>query len=213
MSELMNLKQTGMIQEYMDRFDELLNCLELTEAYAVSCFLGGLREEITLQVQMFKPKTIQAMISLARLQEQALRLSSSSKNSLSINNHKSPSHFSRPLAFTQPSKPPVPNFSTSYASNCFTQMPAHKVANQIRRPLLQSRKMSPQEMDEKKSKGLCYWCDEKYTPGHQCSKGKQIYIMEALEEDENLMHNESKRNNTSNRTCLLRKMIAQTFIF
>ncbi|KAL0403037.1 UNVERIFIED_CONTAM: hypothetical protein Sradi_1944500 [Sesamum radiatum] len=45
-------------------------------------------------------------------------------------------------------------------------------------------------MDKKRSKGLCYWCDEKYTPGHQCSKRKHIYIMEAFEEDENLMHKE-----------------------
>ncbi|KAK4391073.1 hypothetical protein Sango_2170600 [Sesamum angolense] len=88
MSELMNLKQTRTIQEYMDIFDELLNFLKLTEAYAVSCFLGELREKIVLQVRMFKPKTMQEVISLARLQEQALRLSSSSRNSLNINNHK-----------------------------------------------------------------------------------------------------------------------------
>ncbi|KAL0427507.1 UNVERIFIED_CONTAM: Transposon Ty3-G Gag-Pol polyprotein [Sesamum latifolium] len=136
MSELMNLKYTGKIQEYMDRFDEILNCLELTEAYV-------------------------EVISLARLQEQALKLSCSSKSSLSIKNHKSSSHFSRPLAFTQPPKPPVPNFSTLYSSNRFTPMPAHKVANQNHRPLLQSRRMSPQEIDEK-----------------------------ALEEDESLVHKE-----------------------
>ncbi|KAL0351495.1 UNVERIFIED_CONTAM: hypothetical protein Scaly_1538200 [Sesamum calycinum] len=146
MSELMNLKQTGTIQEYMDRFDELLNCLELTEAYAMSCFLAGLREEIALQVRMFKSKMMQEVISLERLQDQALRLNSSSRNSLNINNHK-----------------PFPQ---------------------------SSRIMSPQELDEKRSKGLCYWCDEKYTSGHQCSKRKHIYILEALEEDESLMHKE-----------------------
>ncbi|KAK4431103.1 hypothetical protein Salat_0872300 [Sesamum alatum] len=37
MSELMNLKETGVVQEYMDIFDELLNCLQLTKTYAVSC--------------------------------------------------------------------------------------------------------------------------------------------------------------------------------
>ncbi|KAG8377539.1 hypothetical protein BUALT_Bualt08G0043700 [Buddleja alternifolia] len=34
MSELVNLKQTGTIQEYLDKFDELVNCVELSEAYA-----------------------------------------------------------------------------------------------------------------------------------------------------------------------------------
>ncbi|KAL0331637.1 UNVERIFIED_CONTAM: hypothetical protein Sangu_1709200 [Sesamum angustifolium] len=76
-SELKKLKQTRMIPEYMDRFDEPINYLELTETYGISCFLGGLKDEITLQVRMFKPKMIQEIISLARLQEQALRLSSS----------------------------------------------------------------------------------------------------------------------------------------
>ncbi|KAL0404021.1 UNVERIFIED_CONTAM: hypothetical protein Sradi_2042900 [Sesamum radiatum] len=188
-SELMNLKQTGMIQEYMDRFDELLNCLELTEAYATSCFLGRLREEIVLQVRMFKPKTMQEMINLARLQEQALKLSSSSRNSLSINNHKSSSHFNRPLAFTQPSKPPVPNFSTSYASNRFMQMPAHKVANQNCRPLLQFRRMSSQEMDEKAQKVYATGVMKSIHRVTNVARGNR-YIMEALEEDENLMHKE-----------------------
>ncbi|KAK4426902.1 hypothetical protein Salat_1459000 [Sesamum alatum] len=190
MSELMNLKQTRTIQEFMDRFDELLNCLELPETYAVSCFLGGLKDEIALQVRMFKPKTMQEVISLARLQEQAFKLSSSSRNSSSLNNHKSFSHFSRPLAVTPPSKPPVPNPSTSYTSNRFTQIPPHRIANPNHKPILQSRRMSPQEMDEKRSKGLCYWCDDKYTPGHQCSKRKQIYIMEVLDEDESMLHKE-----------------------
>ncbi|KAK4413346.1 hypothetical protein Salat_2747200 [Sesamum alatum] len=93
------------------------------------------------------------VISLARLQEQAFKLSSSSRNSSSLNNHKSFSHFSRPLAVTPPPKPPVPNPSTSYTSNRFTQIPAHRIANPNHKPILQSRRMSPQEMDEKRSKG------------------------------------------------------------
>ncbi|KAG8374813.1 hypothetical protein BUALT_Bualt10G0034600 [Buddleja alternifolia] len=34
MAELMNLKQTGSIKEYLDKFDELLNNVELSEGYA-----------------------------------------------------------------------------------------------------------------------------------------------------------------------------------
>ncbi|KAG8387730.1 hypothetical protein BUALT_Bualt02G0051800 [Buddleja alternifolia] len=35
MSELVNLKQNGTIQDYLDKFDELVNCVELSEQYAV----------------------------------------------------------------------------------------------------------------------------------------------------------------------------------
>ncbi|KAG8384142.1 hypothetical protein BUALT_Bualt04G0087500 [Buddleja alternifolia] len=48
MSELVNLKQTGSIQDYLDRFDELMNCVDLSEPYAISCFLGDLKSEVVI---------------------------------------------------------------------------------------------------------------------------------------------------------------------
>ena len=39
----------------------------------------------------------------------------------------------------------------------------------------------------KRAKGLCFWCDERYTPGHQYKK-RQLYAIkmfdEASEEEE-----------------------------
>ncbi|OIT40314.1 putative mitochondrial protein [Nicotiana attenuata] len=32
-------------------------------------------------------------------------------------------------------------------------------------------------MQAKRAKGLCYFCDEKYTPGHKCNLPKQLYVM------------------------------------
>ncbi|KAG8377379.1 hypothetical protein BUALT_Bualt08G0026900 [Buddleja alternifolia] len=40
MSELVNLKQGGTIQQYLDKFDEIVNCIDLPDHYALSCFLG-----------------------------------------------------------------------------------------------------------------------------------------------------------------------------
>ncbi|KAG8384286.1 hypothetical protein BUALT_Bualt04G0102600 [Buddleja alternifolia] len=71
MSELVNLKQVGNVQHYLDKFDEIVNCLELPDQYALSCFLGGLKSEISVNVRMFGPKSLQEAISLAKLQEQA----------------------------------------------------------------------------------------------------------------------------------------------
>lgn len=45
----------------------------------------------------------------------------------------------------------------------------------VRRELLK-------ELEEKKAKGLCFRCNEKYTMGHQCKK-KQLYVMEGEQED------------------------------
>ncbi|KAG8390639.1 hypothetical protein BUALT_Bualt01G0104600 [Buddleja alternifolia] len=50
--------------EYLDRLDELMNCVELSEPYAISCFLGGLKSEIAINVRIFKPRTLQDAISV-----------------------------------------------------------------------------------------------------------------------------------------------------
>ena len=41
--------------------------------------------------------------------------------------------------------------------------------------------MNTSELEERRAKGLCYWCDEKYGPNHQCKK-RQLYRIEYVEE-------------------------------
>ncbi|KAF7126621.1 hypothetical protein RHSIM_Rhsim11G0093400 [Rhododendron simsii] len=43
--------------------------------------------------------------------------------------------------------------------------------------------MTQRDFDDKRAKGLCFGCDEKYFRGHVCKK-KQIFMLEADEEDE-----------------------------
>ncbi|KAD7477673.1 hypothetical protein E3N88_00809 [Mikania micrantha] len=45
------------------------------------------------------------------------------------------------------------------------------------------RKVSSKEAEEKRAKGECFWCPEKYTPAHNC-KFKQLYILEIGVEEE-----------------------------
>nr|CAD1842592.1 unnamed protein product [Ananas comosus var. bracteatus] len=72
MAELKELKQTGSVMDYQDKFDALLNRVELAEEYVVSCFLSGLKDEIQIPVRMFQPRTLQNALSLAKLQELAV---------------------------------------------------------------------------------------------------------------------------------------------
>ncbi|GKG39247.1 reverse transcriptase, partial [Tanacetum coccineum] len=48
MVDLKNLKQTSTVQAYQDQFESLLNKVELLESYAVSLFVGGLKDEISM---------------------------------------------------------------------------------------------------------------------------------------------------------------------
>lgn len=38
-------------------------------------------------------------------------------------------------------------------------------------------------MNEKRAKGLCLFCDEKYVMGHKCRNLKQLYILGLEEAD------------------------------
>ena len=36
--------------------------------------------------------------------------------------------------------------------------------------------ISNKDLDDRCAKGLCFWCDKKFVPGHHCKK-KQLYVM------------------------------------
>lgn len=45
--------------------------------------------------------------------------------------------------------------------------------------------LSQEEMSDRRSKGLCYYCDEKYTPGHYLKHKKtQLYTLEVDDNEE-----------------------------
>ena len=49
--------------------------------------------------------------------------------------------------------------------------------------LPQPIRLTPQQLEEKRAKGLCYSCDRKYTKGHKCAEKKLFYI-DCEEEEE-----------------------------
>ena len=50
--------------------------------------------------------------------------------------------------------------------------------------LPQPTRLKPQQLEEKRAKGLFYSCDRKYTKGHKCAEKKLFYI-DCEEEEEN----------------------------
>ena len=47
----------------------------------------------------------------------------------------------------------------------------------------QITRLTTEQLEEKREKGLCYSCDSKYTKGHKCSENKLFYI-DCEEEEE-----------------------------
>jgi len=165
LAELMKLRQFGSIEHYQENFDSLLTRVELPSNYAISCFLSGLKDEIQNAVRMFKPQTIHEAYCLAKLQEATLAsIARRAKPILS----RSPTyskvgetssrtsgqlaHSSRSVHSGYPSR----NAATSSAGSATS------------RPKFVSRSLSPKDIEEKRAKSLCFFCDEKYMPGHKC---------------------------------------------
>lgn len=57
---------------------------------------------------------------------------------------------------------------------------------QQKSPLIPLRKfLTPAEMSDRGAKGLCYFCDEKFTPAHNLTHKKaQLYLLDVNEEEE-----------------------------
>jgi hypothetical protein len=48
-----------------------------------------------------------------------------------------------------------------------------------------TRTLRSTEMEERRAKGLCFWCDDKFTPGHKCRTKRLYSICLVGDEDEN----------------------------
>lgn len=69
MEQLTSLYQTSSLHDYFVAFDLLLKKVTISEEYAISIFLRGLKPEMKGHIKMFKPKTLRDTYALARLQD------------------------------------------------------------------------------------------------------------------------------------------------
>ncbi|KAG8374898.1 hypothetical protein BUALT_Bualt10G0043500 [Buddleja alternifolia] len=79
-----------------------------------------------------------------------------------------------PLAKNSPPLLPIPKSHTPPYVSKPTALP-----HTLNKPNTgKQRRLSLHEIDEKRSKGLCFWCDEKFTREHICKNRRQLYLLE-----------------------------------
>ncbi|XP_070052418.1 uncharacterized protein [Nicotiana tomentosiformis] len=171
MADLKNLKQVGSVREYQASFDKTMTRLNLPQGYAFNCFLTGLKPEISYSVRLLNPQTLSHAYYVARIQEAAfIAQNKAHKVPLLPTPHPSSRKISEYL-------PPKASYSKPS-----TEFTPYSTQNPPSKPF--QRKLIPTaEMNAKREKGLCYFCDEKYTPGHKCKGNRQLYMLE-IEEGE-----------------------------
>ena len=183
MEDLIDLKQVGTLETYIHDFDVLWNKAGIGEKQALVIFLGGLELEIKNTVKMFEPKDLRQAFNLARLQA----------NTLLHRQHPGyiPKHLVTTASHSLPPKPiHQPNLATtplSTASNIpAVRTPSWPNSSQNsfnRTPNKPTKSIKNQEFEERRLKGLCFWCDDKFVPGHRC-KNKRLYSLSILEDEE-----------------------------
>jgi hypothetical protein len=118
---------------------------------------------------MFEPKTLYQAYNLARLQE----------NTISHRQpHPSYSKNTYQTTGIHPSKPfiaPNNTKTTLYHNNNTTKsIPYHQKSPST--PDRPTKTLRNKELDERRAKGLCFWCDEKFIPVHRC-RNKRVYSL------------------------------------
>ncbi|KAH0656545.1 hypothetical protein KY285_031427 [Solanum tuberosum] len=170
MSELKLVNHVGMVDEYQKEFDRIMTRLVILPEYAISAFITGLKPEIGFTVKNHRPYSLPQAYQLARNTEARVNAQLKlTRSSLYV------------VGGSQSRAGNYNSFSKGAGSKREGQ-PFKDSSVSLNRKT--TRRLTPTEMSEKRQKGLCFFCDEKFVSGHRCSSNKQLYLLEVAEDGE-----------------------------
>nr|TKR84335.1 hypothetical protein D5086_0000258830 [Populus alba] len=151
------LRQTTTVAAYQEAFERLSHQVDgLPEGFLIGCFVAGLRDEIRIDVKIKQPHTLANVIGVARLLEERNLLHKKAnfpnRSSHTMLTSRVPTNSAAGVLGPPPSQRATP-FPTSF------------------------RRITNQEARERREKGLCYYCDEKFIPGHRYER-PQLFMIE-----------------------------------
>ncbi|CAH9146476.1 unnamed protein product [Cuscuta epithymum] len=150
---LSRLKQSTTVAAYQEAFEQLSHQIDdLPESFLIGSFLGGLRDEIRLDVKTLKPRTLDAAFGLARLVEEKSQVAC--RGSFSTR--------------TTPPKQPI---------TAGILGPPPVARPELSKPNSTIKRLPWEEMQRRRSLGLCFSCNEQFAPGHRC-KHPQLMLLE-----------------------------------
>ncbi|KAJ0436024.1 putative nucleotidyltransferase, Ribonuclease H [Helianthus annuus] len=161
---LSRLKHTTTIAHYQETFEKLSHQVDgLSEEFLTASFIGGLKDEVRLEVKMKKPRSLMDAMGLSRMAEEKLNLSKTRFHS------------------TRFPTSPVGRPTTTNSAGILGPGPSTTLTLPNPPP---TRRISNAEAKARREKGLCYYCDDKYFQGHRCTKPQFFVICDAEEIEE-----------------------------
>ncbi|XP_024027186.1 uncharacterized protein K02A2.6-like [Morus notabilis] len=192
---LMALRQSGTVAEFRDSFEALAAPMRgIPESVFKGAFLNGLREDIRAEVKLHRLINLQEVMDLAQQIEarddavermKKLRLGRGNKGEYL---GQPSSGWLNPSSSLGPAENPL-------RSNTYREGATAAKARTWSSPSSQHapsgdskfRRLSEEEVQQRRAKGLCFRCDERFSPGHRC-KNWQLQVLlvveDGTEEDE-----------------------------
>lgn len=175
--KLLSLSQTGTAKEYKRDFISLAtNGPDIPEAVLEIAFMRGLKPKIRAGVRMFEPSSLESMMSSALKvaewsdQEAASPESANAKGSSTradpVRNGPTNTHMGQKNNGGPNNTKFKPTNQTTVAKNNGggkTGVPH----NRVKPPF---RKLTPEEIAQRKAEGLCFKCDERFHRNHVCPR-------------------------------------------
>ncbi|CAA0828937.1 Unknown protein, partial [Striga hermonthica] len=156
---LSRIKQSGSLREYQKEFERIASRVrDWPESALVGTFVGGLKAELAAEVRLDRPGSMRAAMDLARLHEDHLVA----------------------VRKARPSDVRTETKRTHAAIEEQAARTENKPLGDTVRTTSHIRRHTDDEMQRRREKGLCYSCNEKFTPGHKC-KGKEVFLLEIEE--------------------------------
>jgi hypothetical protein len=188
LGELAACRRTSTVADYQERFLALLTRAgPLTEAQQIQLFVAGLQDPLGIDVQLQGPQSLEVAMSLARdherREQEAAQQVAATQQSRGIRPPPSRGLLPAPppllpLPASPPSSTPTPASSS--------QRPAASAPNTVTVAGRTVRRLSPDQIDERRRNGQCFNCDEKYVRGHNrvCAKRFSLELHDGDDDDD-----------------------------
>lgn len=159
-AEPKELKETEGIGDYHAKFELIRSRIRMSEEYLVSAYLAGLRLDTQMHIRMFHPRNTRECLVLGKLYEKA-HPRKAYNSSWSANKSSGTNNAAKGLL-------PTPKVNEKTAGT--NQQMCKFLTNE--------------EMSARRAKGLCYYCDEKFSPEHALKHKKtQLFLMDVEESE------------------------------
>ena len=179
--------QTTTVQDYRRKFVDMAAPLEsIPEAILLGKFIHGLKEEIQTEMRVLSPLNLEQAMDLALKIEEKNKVIGLRKVHEPGSYRSGYSLYNRTPSSSSSGQTNVTNGKSWALGSSESQASVNTPKSSLTsvKPFGEMRRLTEKELQEKRARGLCYRCDEKWHAGHRCRRRELsvLLIDDAAEE-------------------------------